>query len=235
MVGSRIKILGGKQILNKETSWSNKEVTKTIKEITTLCTETLQGYTRKIDTLGGKSKPLPPLPHRSPQKPAVIVRTTGPSAAGTIFMFMFGIFLGGMAAFYFWDQGKKALREGEQERIQLISEKRALVDTMTLLSETYYQLVHGNIRTIPQIRAAMAPIQQQYRYKRDQAEDRYNKKMANLRRLIPEGDRLDRSLGKLKKNHLKKMTTFRIKEEKKLEILQKQMNLHTELLKQAGK
>jgi len=101
---------------------------------------------------------------------------------------------------------------------------------MTILSEMYFQLVNGKILNIPQINKKIAPIKNHYKKKRTLVKKSYNRKRANLRKRVPAGDRLDRSLGRLQEGEDDEFNKLAAREKAALAPLMKQLELHNELL-----
>lgn len=220
--------------LRQEITWNDEDIEKGKLRASRFAADVKSKYALKIEKLLKKSdKVIPPPVTSSRVASRAVSGGSGTSGASIFMMFLLGLLLGLGAAYYFWDANKRVAESYEIKLKNADVEKKEIIDSMTILSETYIQLVNGRILNIPQLKSKIDPIKKSFEEKRGELNAQYKSKEQNLRKRIPAGDRLDRSLAQLEEAHKSEMAELDSQEKARLEQYRSQLEMHSELLNQS--
>lgn len=243
----------------KQSSWKPKAVTEEMEHLESFAAQLKRTYQQKISLKSGGVTPslsdfepslvpmtdpdplpeLAPLPSPVPvasvsPQPAVRPQRRSPSSGGSgvamFLMFVVGLLIGSGPSIYFWDQLNKVGVSTQEQVTQIQSEKRALEDNVAVFKRNYSDLAQGKIKTIPQLEDMMQPIRAEIATRKRKIEKDYTEKREGLIRKIPAGDRLDRSIEKLKENRDGNLEALEAESKTRLEPYLKQMQLLKELI-----
>jgi hypothetical protein len=153
----------------------------------------------------------------------------GGSGVSVISMFLVGLLLGAGPSVYFWDAAKKQDKAHQDERSKMISEQRALEDSMTMLHERFDQLATGKIPSIPQIDREIEKIRRSIGEKKKAVEAEYSRNRERLMKKTPAGDRLDAAIGSLDEQRNARLASLEAQEAQAVEPLERQKNMLQEL------
>lgn len=153
----------------------------------------------------------------------------GGSAVSVVGMFLLGLVLGAGPSVYFWNQAKQQEVLHQDERSKMLSEQRALEDSMTMLHERFDDLATGKILSIPQIDGQIDKIRKGVADKKAAVETDYNRQRERLMKRTPAGARLDQALAKITEARNQQLSALEAQEAQAVEPLEKQKNTLQEL------
>lgn len=218
--------------VRKRVAWQEKVVQKEQTDLYEFSSNLRKDYRIKLESLGGSimtkgpDKPEPP-------KKRVVTRTVGSSSSGGtggFFLFLLGLFLGGMASVSFWyvfdQKEKKRLIEMEEIR----TEKRAMEDTLVLIQDTLKNLAYGKIRNIPQIQKDINRVKANAATRLNKVRRRFTSRRENLLKKSPPGDKLDRSLQVLETTMEKEISQIKAREAVQMKPYIKELKAFSDIL-----
>jgi hypothetical protein len=212
---------------------TDDDIAKGHEDLQAFVADLKKNYSLKIDALlnSVKKASAPPVP--APSYSSVprnsYSRPTG-SGVGLVIMFIVGLGLGAGLAFFFRETAQKSIESLQEEKDKLASEKRQIISEFTELQETYFQLAHGKLMTLPELDLAMKPIKEEAAAKRRQAEIDFAKTKESILKKIPAGDRLDRSLERLAADKDARLKDIETQMNARLEKYIKQQQIHEDLM-----
>lgn len=187
-------------------------------------------YQIKIKGLAGSSKRKNVEPVLQVVRSSGHSRSSSGSGVGFFLMFLVGLLLGGGPSIYFMDVSKKIDRKYQEERSKLLSDQRALADSMTLLKDSFDRLAQGKMKNMPDLERETLKLKNSYSQKIQEVEKNHLNEREKTLKKIPAGNRLDTALEQLEKGKEDQLEELKAEQAAVLEPLQKQQDKLKDLM-----
>ena len=231
LIDLELESMERERLLQAEKISTGGNVKVELEKLNKFAADLKKAYLIKIDTLSrGSQKKAAPKMKSAPRQQ--FASGGGGSGVSTFIMFCVGLALGAGASYHFWTVANDAQKQLQEAKATLSTEKRQMIDGLTILQETYYKLATGKLLNLPQLEAAMKPIRTDFANRRKEIEKDFLKQRENLSKKIPAGDRLDKSLERLNETKAKRLSELDKEEQSKLDSYLKQRQIHKDLMEQ---